>query len=105
MNLAEQKDSKYISNNYRNSQTGATLIVDEFDASLHPMALMSIVGAFHNDEINKKGAQLIFNTHNPIFLNKNILEEMRSSLLIEMIIPVLVTIILCQISEHPDLMR
>ncbi|MBO5008970.1 MAG: AAA family ATPase [Clostridia bacterium] len=53
-------------------QTGSTLIVDEFDASLHPMALMSIVGAFHNDEINKKGAQLIFNTHNPIFLNKNL---------------------------------
>ncbi len=53
-------------------QTGATLIVDEFDASLHPMALMSIVGAFHNDEINKKSAQLIFNTHNPIFLNKNL---------------------------------
>lgn len=53
-------------------QTGATLIVDEFDASLHPMALMSIVGAFHNDEINRKGAQLIFNTHNPIFLNKNL---------------------------------
>ena len=53
-------------------QTGATLIVDEFDASLHPMALMSIVVAFHNDEINKKGAQLIFNTHNPIFLNKNL---------------------------------
>lgn len=53
-------------------QTGATLIVDEFDASLHPMALMSIVGAFHNDEINKKGAQLIFNTYNPIFLNRNI---------------------------------
>lgn len=53
-------------------QSGATLIVDEFDASLHPMALMSIVGAFHNDEINKKGAQLIFNTHNPIFLNRNL---------------------------------
>ena len=53
-------------------QTGATLIIDEFDASVHPMALMSIIGAFHNDEINKKGAQLIFNTHNPIFLNKNI---------------------------------
>ena len=53
-------------------QTGVTLIIDEFDASVHPMALMSIIGAFHNDEINKKGAQLIFNTHNPIFLNKNI---------------------------------
>lgn len=53
-------------------RNGSTLIIDEFDASLHPMALMSIIGAFHNDEINKKGAQLIFNTQNPIFLNKNL---------------------------------
>jgi len=53
-------------------QTGGTLIVDEFDASLHPMALMSIINIFHNDEINKKKAQLIFNTHNPIFLNSNL---------------------------------
>jgi AAA15 family ATPase/GTPase len=36
------------------------------------MVLMNIIGIFHNDEINKNGAQLIFNTHNPIFLNKNI---------------------------------
>ena len=53
-------------------RTGSTLIVDEFDASIHPMALMSIIGAFHNDEINTKNAQLIFNTHNPIFLNRNL---------------------------------
>lgn len=52
--------------------TGGTLIVDEFDASLHPMALMNIINIFHNDEINKKNAQLIFNTHNPIFLNSNL---------------------------------
>lgn len=51
---------------------GATLVVDEFDASLHPMALMNIINIFHNDEINKKNAQLIFNTHNPIFLDKNL---------------------------------
>lgn len=51
---------------------GATLVVDEFDASLHPMALMNIINIFHNDEINKKHAQLIFNTHNPIFLDKNL---------------------------------
>lgn len=31
---------------------GGTLVVDEFDASLHPMALMSIINIFHNDEIN-----------------------------------------------------
>lgn len=52
--------------------TGGTLVIDEFDASIHPMALMSIISVFHNDEINKKKAQLIFNTHNPIFLNANI---------------------------------
>ena len=51
---------------------GGTLIVDEFDASIHPMALMSIVNSFHNDDINVNHAQLIFNTHNPIFLNANL---------------------------------
>lgn len=50
---------------------GGTLIVDEFDASIHPMALMNIINIFHNDEINKNHAQLIFNTHNPFFLNAN----------------------------------
>jgi len=51
---------------------GGTLVIDEFDASIHPMALMSIINAFHNDEINVNRAQLIFNTHNPIFLNDNL---------------------------------
>ncbi len=54
---------------------GAVLVIDEFDASIHPMALLSIVNSFHNDEINKNGAQLIFNTHNPIFLNSNYLRR------------------------------
>ena len=53
-------------------QNGGTLIVDEFDASIHPMALMSIINIFHNDDINVNHAQLIFNTHNPIFLNANL---------------------------------
>lgn len=51
---------------------GGTLIMDEFDASIHPMALMSIINIFHNDDININHAQLIFNTHNPIFLNANL---------------------------------
>ena len=53
-------------------KTGATLVVDELDASIHPMAIMNIINIFHNDEINTKGAQLIFNTHNPIFLNHSL---------------------------------
>lgn len=56
-------------------KTGGVLIVDEFDASIHPMALMNILNIFHNDNININHAQLIFNTHNPIFLNSNILRR------------------------------
>lgn len=51
---------------------GGTLVMDEFDASIHPMALMNIINIFHNDEINIHHAQLVFNTHNPIFLNANL---------------------------------
>ena len=55
--------------------SGATLVMDEFDASIHPMALMNIINIFHNDEINKNGSQLIFNTHNPIFLDATLLRR------------------------------
>ena len=51
---------------------GAVLVLDEFDANIHPIALMNIINLFHNDEINLNHAQLIFNTHNPIFLNSNL---------------------------------
>ena len=54
---------------------GAVLVLDEFDANIHPMAVMNIINIFHNDDINKKNAQLIFNTHNPIFLNSNIVRR------------------------------
>ena len=53
---------------------GSVLVLDEFDANIHPMALMNIINIFH-DDINKKNAQLIFNTHNPIFLNANIVRR------------------------------
>lgn len=36
--------------------TGGTLVVDEFDAYIHTMALMSIINIFHNDDINIKHA-------------------------------------------------
>ncbi len=56
-------------------RTGGTLVMDEFDASIHPMALMNIINIFHNDEVNRNGAQLIFNTHNPIFLDATLLRR------------------------------
>lgn len=54
---------------------GKTLVIDEFDASLHPTILMTLVGTFHNPDINKYGAQLIFNTHNPILLHRSLLRR------------------------------
>lgn len=51
---------------------GSTLIIDEFDSSIHPSAIMDIIGIFHNDEVNIYNAQLIFNTHNPLYLNNNL---------------------------------
>ena len=51
---------------------GAALLVDELDDSIHPMAIMSLINVFHNDELNKNRGQLIFNTHNPIYLNKSL---------------------------------
>jgi hypothetical protein len=56
----------------RTLREGGILVVDEFDASIHPMALMNIITLFHNDELNTHNAQLVFNTHNPIFLNSNL---------------------------------
>lgn len=56
-------------------QTGATLVMDEFDASIHPMAIMNIINIFHNDDINIHHAQLVFNTHNPIFLRRYLLRK------------------------------
>lgn len=53
-------------------QTGSTLIIDEFDSSIHPMAIMDIITIFHNNDVNINHAQLIFNTHNPLYLNNNL---------------------------------
>lgn len=39
-------------------KTGSVLFIDEFDASIHPMAIMSLINVFHNEEINKRGRNL-----------------------------------------------
>lgn len=54
---------------------GAVLVMDEMDASLHPMIVMNLITIFHNDGVNTNGAQIIFNTHNPIYLNHSLLRR------------------------------
>ena len=45
-------------------ETGGVLIVDELEASLHPLMLREIVKMFKDKRYNISNAQLIFTTHN-----------------------------------------
>lgn len=51
------------------------VVVDELDKSLHPYLVEMIVQMFNDSEINKSGAQLIFNTHDTNLLKLNILRR------------------------------
>lgn len=51
---------------------GRTLFVDELDASKHPLIVRFLVEMFHNPELNQRGAQLIFNTHDTSLLDQNL---------------------------------
>ncbi|MDE6387958.1 MAG: ATP-binding protein [Lachnospiraceae bacterium] len=56
-------------------ENGGVIVLDEMDASLHFEIVVSLIRIFNNKELNKKGAQLIFNTHNPIYLDGELLRH------------------------------
>lgn len=47
----------------RSIQRGTVLIVDELDSKIHPKLLEYIIGLYRNTEVNTKGSQLIFTSH------------------------------------------
>lgn len=51
---------------------GKTIIIDEIEKSLHTSLVRYIIELFHNPEINKNNAQLIFNTHDTNLLTLDI---------------------------------
>lgn len=53
-------------------ETGSILIADELDSKLHPNLVCKIVSLFNSKELNKKGAQLIFNTQNTNLLSSGL---------------------------------
>lgn len=51
---------------------GKILIVDEFDASLHPLISRAIVKLFHSSTTNPNNAQLVFMTHDTNLLSNQL---------------------------------
>ena len=51
---------------------GKTIVIDEIERSLHTSLVRYIIELFHNPEINKNNAQLIFNTHDTNLLSLDI---------------------------------
>ena len=52
--------------------SGATLVIDELDAKIHPVLLRHIIMMFNDMNINKKKAQLIFTSHDLSTMNSEV---------------------------------
>lgn len=53
-------------------KNGKVLIIDELDASLHPILTQHLIKLFHDEKVNRNNAQLIFATHDTNLLKKTI---------------------------------
>lgn len=53
---------------FKTLECGGVLFIDEIENNLHCSVLDFLIYHFHDRDINPKGAQLIFTTHNPIIL-------------------------------------
>lgn len=51
---------------------GTTLVIDELDAKLHPLLLKHIIELYGTPESNKRGAQLIFTSHDLSTMNSEV---------------------------------
>ena len=51
---------------------GITLVIDDLDAKIHPVLLKYVIMMFNDMNINKKGAQLIFTSHDLSIMNNEV---------------------------------
>ncbi|HEW98485.1 MAG: ATP-binding protein [Candidatus Parabeggiatoa sp. nov. 3] len=56
-------------------EKGHILVVDELNNSLHPTLMQFLIRLFHNQSLNKRGAQLIFTTHDSSILDQTLLRR------------------------------
>ncbi len=53
-------------------EKGKVIIIDEINKCLHPLLVQFVIKLFHDSNINKNNAQLIFNTHDTNLLSLDI---------------------------------
>lgn len=53
-------------------EQGYTIVVDELNTHLHPLMTKFLVNLFHNEDLSKSNAQLIFTTHDTSILNQDV---------------------------------
>jgi hypothetical protein len=56
-------------------EKGKLLVIDELDRSLHPLLVRQIIKTFHDSQLNKHGAQLIFSTHDTSLLDSSFMRR------------------------------
>lgn len=55
--------------------SGALLVIDEIDCSMHPLVVRSLIESFNDTDLNKNGAQMIFTTHDSTLMDTNLLRR------------------------------
>lgn len=53
-------------------KNGYTVVVDELHTHIHPLMTKFLINLFHNEDLNKSNAQLIFTTHDTSILNQDV---------------------------------
>lgn len=56
-------------------KNGRMLIVDEIDRSLHALLVKNLIGMFHDPDLNRNGAQLVFTTHDTSLMEGDLLRR------------------------------
>jgi uncharacterized protein len=70
-----QKFYSLIGRLYQKFTSGGVIVADEIDNNFHPSLLQHFIHFFNDNELNKKGAQLLFTSHDTNLLNPNILRR------------------------------
>ncbi|NVJ47582.1 MAG: AAA family ATPase [Cytophagia bacterium] len=73
--LGSQKFFALLGPIYDSLKNGTLLIIDELDARLHPYVSRLIIDFYLTPSNNPRNAQFLFTTHNPQFMNKEILRR------------------------------